>query len=353
MLKRTLAMLLSALTLTAILCGCGIKKAENTLKNEYYNYEFSEYITVKSIDIKIKRNELDNELLKAYRAAAKKDAKSTVYGGTAEGALPADGITVENGDTANIDYVGTLNGVAFAGGTASGSDLEIGSNSFIDGFESGLVGATVGETRALNLTFPESYHSADLAGKSVVFTVTVNYIKRPIYPEYNEENFKKYVGSTIAEAEKELKGSMVFDRLYTDTEVKKYPEKEISNIVSKYVNGYTQQAQQYGMTLEAYVTAIGMTMDMFNSQIEELAKQYVKRDLITFYLVDRLPQLQVNDSDYEAQAKALFDKLKESGEYSGTYEDFTKYNDKFDILTNIYTTRIVEYFGNNAEIVTE
>lgn len=85
---------------------------------------------------------------------------------------------VENGDIANIDYVGTKDGVAFGGGTAADTNLEIGSGSFIPGFESGLIGAMPGETRELNLTFPEGYkNNVELAGQAVVFTVTVNFIQ--------------------------------------------------------------------------------------------------------------------------------------------------------------------------------
>ena len=83
----------------------------------------------------------------------------------------------QEGDTVNIDYVGMKDGVAFDGGTAEGYDLELGSGAFIDGFEDGLIGANVGEERSLNLTFPEDYGNADLAGQAVVFYVTVNKIE--------------------------------------------------------------------------------------------------------------------------------------------------------------------------------
>lgn len=94
---------------------------------------------------------------------------------------------VENGDVANIDYVGKKDGVAFDGGTAEGYDLSIGSGSFIPGFEEGLVGVKKGETVDLNLTFPENYGAADLAGAEVVFTVTVNGIYKEIKPEFNND----------------------------------------------------------------------------------------------------------------------------------------------------------------------
>ena len=81
------------------------------------------------------------------------------------------------GDTANIDYSGTKDGVAFDGGTAEGYDLKLGSGTFIDGFEDGVIGMNVGDEKDLNLKFPDNYGSADLAGQEVVFHVKLNQLK--------------------------------------------------------------------------------------------------------------------------------------------------------------------------------
>ena len=97
---------------------------------------------------------------------------------------------VKKGDTANIDYVGKKDGVAFDGGTAQGYQLEIGSGTFIDGFEDGLVGVMPGETVDLNLTFPKEYPSEELAGKKVVFKVKVNEIKQKQSRELDEDFFE-------------------------------------------------------------------------------------------------------------------------------------------------------------------
>jgi trigger factor len=87
-----------------------------------------------------------------------------------------DGLVVANGDTVNIDYTGYLDGEAFSGGSTNGAgaDLTIGSETYIEGFEEGLIGHSVGETFDLNLTFPDDYYASDLAGKDVVFTTTIN-----------------------------------------------------------------------------------------------------------------------------------------------------------------------------------
>ena len=110
-----------------------------------------------------------------------------------------DKTTVESGDVVNIDYTGTLNGEAFDGGSDTGYNLEIGSGQFIDGFEDGLIGANVGESRDLNLTFPEDYPSADMAGQAVVFHVTVNGIMNAadatldtVDDAYVAQNFSTY-----------------------------------------------------------------------------------------------------------------------------------------------------------------
>ena len=99
---------------------------------------------------------------------------------------------IENGDVAIIDFAGYESGVAFQGGTASDYRLEIGSKSFIEGFEEGLVGAKIGEERSLMLTFPEAYHAENLAGKPVEFKTTVKEIHKSVPAELNDELAKKY-----------------------------------------------------------------------------------------------------------------------------------------------------------------
>lgn len=110
-----------------------------------------------------------------------------------------DKTVVENGDVVNIDYQGLLDGEAFNGGTAEGYNLEIGSGTFIDGFEDGLIGAEVGKEAELNLTFPETYGNSDLAGKDVVFKVTVNAIKQKQEMDYDTltDEYVKYLSDTI------------------------------------------------------------------------------------------------------------------------------------------------------------
>ena len=161
--------MLAALFVLCLLAGCG-KDTDVSLNQ----MKVEKYVTLgdyKSLAVSVEKpavsdEECDQLLLAVYQSNVTRE-----NGGIVDR-------SVENGDIVNIDYVGTKDGVAFSGGTASGANLEIGSGSYIPGFESGLIGARPGETRDLNLTFPEDYkNNAELAGQAVVFSVTVNYIQ--------------------------------------------------------------------------------------------------------------------------------------------------------------------------------
>ena len=124
----------------------------------------------------------DNQLTLAIQEALSAEG----YGEETEGEITSG--TVQMGDTCNIDFTGLKDGVAFEGGTSQGYSLTIGSGQFIDGFEDGLVGVSIGSKVALDLTFPEEYDNEELAGEAVVFEVTVNSVTaRTIYPELTDE----------------------------------------------------------------------------------------------------------------------------------------------------------------------
>ncbi len=176
---------LAAALMIGVMSGCGSDK-EGTEKNstESVNQEKSERINVSDYNVDdyvtlgdysnievtvaapqvVTDEEVDAQALAAYQSYTTKENGGIVDRAVAEG------------DTVIIDYVGKKDGVAFAGGTAQGANLTIGSGQFIDGFEDGLIGVKPGETVDLNLTFPKNYDNTDLAGAKVVFTVTVHFI---------------------------------------------------------------------------------------------------------------------------------------------------------------------------------
>ena len=195
--------------------------------------------------------------------------------------------TVENGDVANIDYEGKLNGKAFDGGTAKGYDLTIGSGSFIDGFEDGLIGKKIGDTVDLNLTFPKDYSSTDLAGKEVVFTVKINSVKRApkltdeLAAEISNNEYKtaeaynNYIKEDLEKTKKENQHNQELNDLvalaYQNATVNDYPQEMIDYQLEQVTSYYKSYADQYGMEYADFLKQqVGMTEEEFVKKIAVL-----------------------------------------------------------------------------------
>lgn len=205
--------------------------------------------------------------------------------------------TVADGDTANITFVGTIDGEEFDGGSGT-YDLEIGSGAFIDGFESGLIGATIGDTVELNLTFPEDYSSEDLAGKDVVFTVTINYVQGDaVEPTLTDEYL---AANTDYESVEELREAVtsyfeytyentyetnreneLLDYLMDNSEIPLIPMSYINEYVDSMTTYYDSYASLYGVELEEFLTSyVGVTLDEFNSQAQTSALNYMQSTVL-------------------------------------------------------------------------
>lgn len=219
---------------------------------------------------------------------------------TAEELKDADA-KVENGDIVNIDYEGTLNGEAFEGGTDQGFDLTIGSGSFIEGFEEGLIGAKKGEERDLNLTFPKEYPSADLAGQETVFHVKVNAIKRPVelteewvkentgyasIEEYKESIRKNLEENNKVSADNTLK-STAWSTVYESSEILEFPQADIDREVAAYNDLMEQYAKQSETSLEELLKSSNMTQEDLDKQSQEYAETMVKQNLVVQYILDK------------------------------------------------------------------
>lgn len=214
------------------------------------------------------------------------------------------------GDTVNIDYVGMKDGVPFAGGTADGYDLTLGTHTFIDGFEEGIVGANVGDELSLNLTFPEAYGNADLAGAAVVFDVTVNKISAA--GELNDE-FVQQVSKTSKtveeyreEVRRELEESAKEDSLYHKQDEAMDQviaaasfeglEEQVAAEIALQMEEITGLMTQQGTTLEEYVKMNRMTMEQFNESMKTEVENSMKMKLVTDEIAKR-ENLKASDSD--------------------------------------------------------
>ena len=207
---------------------------------------------------------------------------------------------VENGDIVNIDYEGKEDGVAFEGGTASGADLEIGSGSFIPGFEEGLIGVMPGETTELNLSFPEDYHSSEHAGKEVVFTVKVNSIAYSVeYANVTSDDMER-LGLPYSSkeelweaAEMELeqnaqetfeanKTSAILNQCLSESTIKEVPEHLVEEEIQNYEIYMESMCQMYyGMSFESYLMqSQGIALADFEEDIRSDCEKTVKQYLL-------------------------------------------------------------------------
>mgnify|MGYP000322831125 FL=1 len=205
-----------------------------------------------------------------------------------------------DGDTVNIDYVGTVDGVAFTGGTYSGYSLTLGSGSFIDGFEDQIVGHKPGETFEVNVTFPDGYSDSTdaegnavvLSNKKAVFSVTLNYISEEILPELTdawvEENFSSTDGvHTVEDLRAEYQkmlyqnnlNTAVMDYLLANSTFKDLPKEVTDYQVNQCLNYYYTMAQHYGYDLDSFLQAAAGynsaddLLDAMSDSITEYARE--------------------------------------------------------------------------------
>ena len=277
--KRLVAAVLALILLCTALAGCGKKEANSESARLMFNYDMSEYVTLDTYKIEVdKKSEAYLEYFHAkLRLMMTTERK--------EG-------TVENGDTVNIDYEGKKDGVAFEGGTDKGYDLTIGSNSFINGFEEGLIGKAIGSTVDLNLTFPEDYSTApDLAGKAVVFTVKINSAKRS-FDRVNNETAKKCgykdAAEVMALGHEYAVENYAWDTVYKSARFQDMPKRENRILYRAEMSTYETAAAQNGLSVEELLKYYGYTTqelenELNNETIPFKATTYA----LSYYILDK------------------------------------------------------------------
>lgn len=290
--KRILSVLM-ILGLMFTLSACGNKR-------EMYNVNLEKYVELGNY----KGLELDTD-----SAEYKKNYQDKIVADIIENGYQSDEVltegTVKAGDIANINYVGKKDGAAFEGGTADNYDLTIGSGSFIDGFEEGLIGVEIGSTVDLDLTFPSSYDNEELAGKAVVFTVKVNSVKSAMAPEefYKKAGYKTVEDYYDSVGDYTAQGVLI-SQVIDNSKIKDYPEKDFEFMLEKSVENYDNYYQQaYNMTLEEALSALGQTLDYFKEQLEEYeVKPNMEVQMVLYAIFDDA-QLSYKESEIEEIAR--------------------------------------------------
>ncbi len=273
--------------------------------------------------------------------------------------VTVDDRPVEKGDITIIDFAGSIDGVAFEGGTATNQELEIGSNKFIPGFEDQIIGMKVNEEKDINVTFPEDYFSKDLAGKEATFKVTLHEIKKKELPKIDDD-FAKDVSEfdTLADLKADIKSKMekeneerakyeseeaAIEAVCKDVEVdipSGMIETEIDNMVKDIENKLSYQ----GLTLDQYLKLTNKTMENLRKEFDEQANKAVKSRLVLEAIIKA--------EDIKPDDKEVEEKVKEMAKNYGRPEDELLKNEGFKnyIVDNMKYEKVIAFILDNAKM---
>ncbi len=275
--------------------------------------------------------------------------------------LTVEGRPAQNGDQAVIDFEGFLDGVAFEGGKGEKFPLELGSGSFIPGFEEQIVGKNVGDEFDIDVTFPEDYGAENLAGKAVVFKIKLHELKVKELPELDDESVKdvsefntveeykadikaKITERREKEAENKLENA-ILDALLANTTVD-IPACMIEQEIDGYIRDYEYRLKSQGASLEMYFQYTGMTMEKFRESFKAEAEKQVKTRLALGKIV-KLEKIKALKKDIEAEYK----KIAEG--YNVDIETVKSSIPESSISEDIVLRKAVDLVKENAVITTK
>ena len=266
---------------------------------------------------------------------------------------------VENGDKVNLNFEGFVDGEAFEGGKGEDYPLTIGSGSFIPGCEDQLVGAKIGEEIEVNVTFPENYQSAELAGKPAVFKCTVLKITQKVLPELNDE-FADDVSefSTLEEYKADIRKNLevkkeenartekenkVIDAIIADSEIE-IPEPMLKAQQEQIVDEFAQRLQSQGLNIDQYFSYMGSSREKMLEEVKDQADKRIRTRLVLEEIV-KAENIAATDEDFEVE----LDKLAKA--YGADLETVKKIFDgreKDRMMEDIAVQKAVSFVADNA-----
>lgn len=269
--------------------------------------------------------------------------------------------TVQDGDTACIDFEGKMDGEAFDGGTSKDYDLEIGSGTFIEGFEEGLIGAAIGDTVDIPLTFPESYFSSDLAGKDVVFTVTVHSVTR--MPQLTDDlvntvtegeytdvaSYRAYIRSYLEENKAGQRDTTVKTELLTQiinkSKVQDYPQAMVDYQMDALTDTYKEYAEHYELEFAEFLSAyLGLSEDEFYEQAKLVVQQNMQQELYLKAIAEA-EGIEISEEEYETGCQTYADMY---GFQSA--EDLLAVVAEGDVRISLLQDKVLDFLVENAVV---
>lgn len=310
--------------------------------------ELGEYkgVEVEKVEVSISDEDIEKEL----KSAAEKNARI----------MSVDDRGMQKGDIADIDFEGFIDGEPFEGGKASGYTLEIGSGTFIEGFEDQLIGGRPGDDIDVNVTFPEDYGKEDLAGKPALFKVIVNDVKIKELPVIDDEfakdvsefdtleDYKKDIREKLTEAAEHKAKHELEDKVVAKAVENAYvdiPQVMVEKQIDGIVRDYNMRLSNQGLDLEKYLMIMGTDYNTFRDQLKDRAHDDIKRQLV-LEKIGKVEDIQVSDEDFNEETEKI------AKGYNMEQEDFKKHlrDDDIDyIKATILLRKAVELLVQNAK----
>ena len=269
--------------------------------------------------------------------------------------------TVQEGDIANIDFEGFVDGVAFDGGKGTDYPLTIGSHAFIPGFEEALVGASIGVETEVNVTFPEDYQAEELAGKAAVFKCTVKKLQEKQLPELDDdfvgdvseesdtvEEYKEEIRKRLAERKeasaKSAKEDAVIDALIADAQMD-IPDAMLATQQRQMVQDYAQRLQYQGLSLEQYMQYTGATQETLLEQMKPQALRRIQSRLVLEAVV-AAEGITASEEEFEEEVKTMAEVYQETPEKA---KELLGETGKKQVMQDLCIKKAVELVVENAE----
>ena len=303
-------------------------------------------IEVEKKEIKVTEEDIDNELKNIQERNAR--------------VIEVEDRAAQNGDILTLDYSGSVDGEKFDGGTAQNQTLELGSNSFIPGFEEQLVGVNIGEEKDVNVTFPEEYHQEDLSGEEAVFAVKIHEIKAKDLPALDDElakdvsefdtleelkaDIKKKLEETAEKQEKASFENAVIDKVCENTELET-PQVLIDDQIEANVREFGQKLSMQGLELEKYLELTGMKMSDFRDQFKEDAEMIAKAELV-LEAISKEEKIEATEEELETELEEM------AKQYNQKLEDVKERFSEDDldyIKMGIIKRKTVEFLVENTK----
>ncbi len=268
--------------------------------------------------------------------------------------VPVDDKAAEEGDTVIIDFVGSVDGEEFEGGNSKNHSLELGSKSFIPGFEDQIVGKKAGEEFDVNVTFPEEYHSEDLAGKDAVFAVKLHEVKVSELPELDDEFIEEISEfETVDEYRKDLEKKVKEDwdrqleaakknsalESISDIVVIDVPEAMVENEIDEAIRDMDYRFRSQGFSLEQYIQMTGLNPDDFREQFRENAATFAKHKIVLKALMEKM-DLEITDAEIEEELKLAAEEMGETLEY--LQDIYSEDGAKKSLVTHLKTKKVFD-----------